>query len=135
FVTLEYPDGVVAHVHVSWLDPNKTRNMTVVGEKKMVVYDDVSTDERLRIYDKGVDITTIPDAYGEFRLVTRSGDVHIPRLPTTEPLRAECLHFIHCIRTGETPISDGWDGYRVTRMLEAADESMQRDGAVVNFGG
>lgn len=133
FITLEYPAGIVAHVHVSWLDPNKTRSMTVVGENKMVVYDDVSADERLRIYDKGVQIDKIPDAYGEFRLVTRSGDIHIPRLPTTEPLRAECSHFVDCIRTGKTPISDGVDGYRVTRMLEAADESMRSDGATVQL--
>lgn len=131
FITLEYPEGIIAHVHVSWLDPNKTRSMTVVGENKMVVYDDVSTDERLRIYDKGVQIDKIPDAYGEFRLVTRSGDIHIPRLPTTEPLRAECLHFVTCIRSGQTPLTDGVDGYRVVRMLEAADNSLRRDGASV----
>lgn len=131
FVVMQYPDGSAAHVHVSWLDPNKTRRMTVVGEKKMVVYDDVSSDERIRIYDKGVVRDSLPDAYGEFRLLTRSGDVHIPSLPTTEPLRAECAHFVECIRSGQSPMTDGVDGYRVVRMLEAAQESMERDGLPV----
>ncbi len=131
FVTIEYPGGIVAQVHVSWLDPNKTRGMTVVGENKMVVYNDVSQDERLRVYDKGVLLDKIPDAYGEFRLLTRTGDVHIPNLPTTEPLRAECQHFVECMRTGKTPLTDGADGYRVVRMLEAADESLRGGGIAV----
>jgi len=134
FITVEYPGNIVAHVHVSWLDPNKTRRMTVVGDAKMAVYDDVSQDERIRIYDKGVMRDSIPDLYGEFRLVTRFGDVHIPNLPTTEPLRAECAHFVECIRTGQRPISDGVDGYRVVRMLEAAQQSMQRDGLPMQLG-
>ncbi len=134
FVTLEYPAGIIAHVHVSWLDPGKVRRMTFVGEQKMVVYDDVSVDERLRIYDKGVIRDAIPDAYGEFKLITRSGDVHIPMLETTEPLRAECAHFVACIRDGSTPISDGVDGYRVVRMLEAAQESLEHGGLSVDLG-
>jgi predicted dehydrogenase len=102
--------------------------MTVVGDEKMAVYDDVSQDERIRVYDKGVIRDSLPDAYGEFRLVTRFGDVHIPNLPTTEPLRAECAHFIECIRTGQQPISGGVDGYRVVRMLEAAQQSIEQQG-------
>jgi predicted dehydrogenase len=133
FVTLEYPGGEVAHVHVSWLDPGKVRRMTVVGETKMAVYDDVS-DERLRIYDKGVIPDKLPDAYGEFKLITRSGDMYIPKLDTTEPLRAECAHFVECIRTRQTPVSDGVDGYRVVQMLEAAQQSMDSDGAPVAIG-
>jgi predicted dehydrogenase len=133
FITVEYPGNIVAHVHVSWLDPNKTRRMTVVGDEKMAVYDDVSQDERIRIYDKGVIRDSIPDAYGEFRLVTRSGDIYIPNLPTTEPLRAECAHFVECIRTGRQPISDGVDGYRVVRMLEAAQQSMEQEGLPVRL--
>jgi predicted dehydrogenase len=131
FIALEYPGGIAAHVHVSWLDPGKVRRMTVVGENKMVVYDDVSADERLRVYDKGVVRDAIPDAYGEFKMITRSGDVHVPLLETTEPLRAECAHFVACIRDGSTPISDGVDGYRVVRMLEAAQTSAANNGARV----
>jgi predicted dehydrogenase len=134
FVTLEYPAGEVAHIHVSWLDPGKVRRMTVVGESKMAVYDDVS-DERLRIYDRGVMPDKLPDGFGEFKLITRGGDITIPKLDTTEPLRAECAHFVHCIRTGETPISDGIDGYTVVQMLEAAQRSMDSDGVPVGIGG
>lgn len=133
FVTLEYPGGEVAHVHVSWLDPGKVRRMTVVGESKMAVYDDVS-DERLRIYDRGVMPDKLPDGFGEFKLITRGGDITIPKLDTTEPLRAECAHFVHCIRTGETPISDGMDGYTVVQMLEAAQQSMDSNGTPVAIG-
>lgn len=130
FITLEYPGGEVAHVHVSWLDPGKVRRLTVVGENKMAVYDDVS-DERLRIFDKGVIPDKLPDAYGEFKLITRSGDMYVPKLDTTEPLRAECAHFVDCIRTGQTPISDGLDGYGVVQILEAAQQSLDSDGAPV----
>lgn len=133
FVTLEYPGGVVAHVHVSWIDPGKVRRMTFVGDSRMVVYDDVSQDERIKIYDRGVMPDTLPDAYGEFRMITRGGDVQIPRLDTTEPLRAECLHFVECIRTGATPITSGRDGYQVVRMLEAAQTSMEHDGTPVDM--
>jgi predicted dehydrogenase len=133
FVTLEYPGGEVAHVHVSWLDPGKVRRMTVVGERKMAVYDDVS-DERLKIYDRGVMPDRLPDDFGEFKLITRGGDILIPKLDTTEPLRAECAHFVACIRTGQTPISDGKDGYTVVQMLEAAQRSMDSDGAGVEIG-
>lgn len=132
FVTLEYPGGEVAHVHVSWLDPGKVRRMTVVGESKMAVYDDVS-DERLRIYDRGVMPDKLPDGFGEFKMITRGGDITIPKLDTTEPLRAECAHFVQCIRTGETPISDGMDGYTVVQMLEAAQQSMDSDGTPVEI--
>ncbi len=131
FITLEYPGGVAAHVHVSWLDPGKVRRMTFVGDAKMVVYDDVSQDERIRIFDRGVMPDALPDAYGEFRMITRGGDVTIPRLETTEPLRAECAHFVECIRTGAQPITGGRDGYDVVRMLEAAQRSMDADGAPV----
>lgn len=133
FVTLEYPGGEVAHVHVSWLDPGKVRRMTVVGEQKMAIYDDVS-DERLRIYDRGVMPDKLPNDFGEFKLITRGGDITIPKLDTTEPLRAECAHFVACIRTGETPTSDGMDGYTVVQMLEAAQASMDQDGAAVAIG-
>ncbi len=132
FVTLEYPGGEVAHVHVSWLDPGKVRRMTVVGEQKMAIYDDVS-DERLRIYDRGVVPDKLPNDFGEFKLLTRSGDMTVPKLEPTEPLRAECAHFVECIRSGQTPISDGVDGYVVVQMLEAAQQSMDNDGAPVEI--
>lgn len=133
FVTLEYPGNISAHVHVSWLDPGKVRRMTFVGDQKMVVYDDVSQDERIKIFDRGLMPDKLPDAYGEFRMITRGGDVTIPRLDTTEPLRAECLHFVESIRNGTTPITSGKDGYLVVQMLEAAQQSMENDGASITL--
>jgi predicted dehydrogenase len=131
FMTLDFPNGVGANVHISWLDPLKVRRMTVVGSEKMVVYDDVSADAKLMVYDKGVTKRPRVDeslgtfqTFSEFQLMLRAGDVLIPRVDFTEPLKAECQHFVDCIRTGETPRSDGRQGLHVVRALEAADRSM-----------
>jgi predicted dehydrogenase len=131
FITLDFPGGVGANVHISWLNPNKVRRMTVVGSHKMIVYDDVSPDAKIAVYDKGV--TKKPnnvgpslgryETFGEFQLLLRAGDVLIPRLDFVEPLRVECMHFVECIRTEQRPLTDGYDGLRVVRALEAA----QRD--------
>jgi predicted dehydrogenase len=138
FMTLDFPGGVGANVHISWLDPFKIRQMTVVGSKKMIVYDDVSADARITIYDKGVARTRRstegrpPGAYetfGEFQLLLRAGDVLIPKVDFVEPLRVECQHFVDCIRSGERPLTDGTSGLRVVRVLEAAQASMAASGA------
>ena len=107
FVNLQYPGKVMAHLHVSWLDPNKVRTITVVGSKKMLVYDDVSNTEKLRVYDKGVNVLPHYDSFGEFQLSYRYGDIVLPRIEDTEPLRNEAEHFIHAIRTGETSANEG----------------------------
>jgi predicted dehydrogenase len=132
FLLLEFPSGAVAHIHNSWLDPNKTRQATFVGTKKMVVYDDVDTLRKLQIFDKGVVMRpeSLP-SFGEFQLSIREGDIIIPRIPTTEPLKAEIAHFVHCIQTGETPISDGEHGWQVVKILAAADQSMAQGGASI----
>jgi predicted dehydrogenase len=132
---LDFPGAVGANVHLSWLDPNKVRQMTVVGSKKMVVYDDTSPDEKIRLYDKGV--TTRGDwaklgayeRFSEFQLMLRAGDVLIPKLDFAEPLRAECQHFVDCIRSGETPLSDGRSGLQVVQMLMATDRALASSGA------
>jgi predicted dehydrogenase len=132
FMTLDYPGGIGANVHISWLDPLKVRRMTIVGSEKMIVYDDVSADAKLTLYDRGVTKKQLDDAngpgsyrtYGEFQLLLRAGDVLIPKLEFTEPLKLECQHFVDCIRSGETPRSDGRQGLRVVRALEAAQRSM-----------
>jgi predicted dehydrogenase len=138
FMTLDYPGGVGANVHISWLDPFKTRQMTVVGSKKMIVYDDVSADARITIYDKSVARTRrspeggAPGSYetfGEFQLLLRAGDVLIPKIDFVEPLRVECQHFVDCIQSGETPRTDGVSGLHVVRALEAAQASMDAGGA------
>jgi predicted dehydrogenase len=134
FLNMEYPGGILASVHISWLDPLKVRRMTIVGSEKMVVYDDVSADAKVTVYDRGVTKQLIDKAeaslgsyrtYGEFQLLLRAGDVLIPKLDFVEPLKIECQHFVDCIRTGETPVSDGRQGLWVVRALEAAQRSLQ----------
>jgi len=129
FLYLEYPEKIVAHVHVSWLDPCKTRKITVVGSEKMLVYDDVESLEKIRIYDKGVERPPYTDTFGEFQCSYRYGDVVIPHIDFTEPLRVECQHFIDCIRKEERhPLSCGYDGLRVVRVLELAQRSLDNGG-------
>jgi predicted dehydrogenase len=120
FCFLRFPSGLAAHLHLSWLDPHKERRFTVVGSRRMATFDDMDLERKLTLYDKGFD----EDArtYGEY--ITRSGDVFSPRIPNVEPLRVECEHFIDCIRSGETPRSDGASGLRVVRVLEALQQSL-----------
>lgn len=125
FLDLEYPKRVIANIHVSWLDPCKIRRTTVVGTKKMLVYDDVSSLEKIRVYDKGVDMPPHYDSFGEFKLSYRFGDILTPRLDEAEPLKVECRHFVECIESNAKPRSNGDDGLGVVRVLEAASESMR----------
>ncbi len=131
FATLTFPDQVLAHVHASWLDPSKTRRMTVVGSEKMIIYDDVDSEAKLRIYDKGV--YRHGSAFGEAQLKVHSGDIHIPKIDMSEPLRNECVHFLECVREGKRPRTDGENGLRVIRVLEAAQESLAQNGAAVKI--
>jgi predicted dehydrogenase len=121
FCFLRFPSGLSAHLHLSWLDPHKERRFTVVGSQKMATFDDMALEGKLTIYDKGFD----EDArtYGEY--ITRSGDTYSPRIPAVEPLRLECEHFVHCVRTGQAPRSDGASGVRVVRVLEALQGSLE----------
>jgi predicted dehydrogenase len=132
FVTVGYPGGVLAHMHVSWLDPSKTRRTTVVGADKMLVYDDIDADAKLKVYDKGADRLDA-DAYGAYQYRLRDGEMHVPRLEMVEPLATELKHFLDCTLTGERPRTDGWNGARVVAVLEAADKSLKADGAKVNI--
>lgn len=135
FVNLQYPGKVMAHLHVSWLDPNKVRTITVVGSKKMLVYDDVSNTEKLRVYDKGVNVMPHYDSFGEFQLSYRYGDIVLPRIEDSEPLRNEAEHFVAAIR-GEVPLrSDGVSGLEVVRALEAACVSIGEGGSARVLGG
>ncbi len=131
FMHLKYPGSIMAHVHVSWLNPNKIRETTVVGSKKMLVYDDISSLEKIRIYDKGVTVLPHYDTFGEFQLSYRFGDIFIPRLDDSEPLKVACQHFIECIKTGVEPKSSGQHGLEVVRVIEAANESLAHSGAMV----
>jgi predicted dehydrogenase len=133
WMSLEFASGVSAHIHVSWLDPCKTRRVTLVGNRKMAVYDDVASLDKVAIYDRGVDRPPYTDTYGEFQLSYRYGDVHTPRLAWEEPLKRECAHFADSVRRGLTPRSDGQVGRRVVRVLEAASKSLKMDGAAVSL--
>jgi predicted dehydrogenase len=136
FIVLEY-GFAVAHIQVSWLSPNKVRRMTVVGSRKMVVYDDVAG--QVVIHDAGIDREHINrsfgefDSFGEFRLIQRSGDLHVPRLPTVEPLVAQSRHFVDCIATGGEPITNFEDAAAVVEILEAATLSRSNGGERVEL--
>ncbi|MGQ9602998.1 MAG: Gfo/Idh/MocA family protein [bacterium] len=128
FLVLNYPNDVVAHIHVSWLDPCKIRRTTLVGSKKMLVYDDTSTLEKIRVYDKGVTIQPHYDTFGEFQLAYRFGDIVVPRINDVEPLKSECMHFVECIKNRTKPRSDGYQGLSVVRVVECACESARLGG-------
>lgn len=128
FVTLEYPGHRIAHLHVSWLDPNKVREATFVGSRKMVVYDDVAMTDKIRIYDKGVDVMPHYDGFGEFHLSYRHGDILIPKIEQVEPLKVEAAHFVDCILGRSEPISDGNMGLQVVEVLEKACHSIREGG-------
>ena len=127
--TLNFSNGAIAFIHNSWLDPDKIRRITVVGSKKMLVYDDIKTNEKIKIYDKGVEVPPYYDTYAEFHFSYRYGDIYTPRIQEYEPLRRECEHFLDCIREGKTPKSDGYSGLRVVAILEAANKSIKNRGA------
>ena len=126
FVMLEFSDGRIAHIHLSWLDPHKIRKITVVGSQKMVTFDDMEPTEKLRIYDKGA--MRDYDSYGDWWITLRSGDIQIPRVDLTEPLKLECEHFLECVRTGQRPLTDGDNGLQVLRVLDAAQRSLESRG-------
>lgn len=137
YLEIMFPSGAMGHVHVSWLHPRKIRQTTIVGSKKMAVYDDVSETEKIHIYDKGL---AAPEKYivngnggtnGKFSAWPpnyRYGDVVIPFVSNAEPLKLECNHFISCITEGSKPRSDGWVGLKVTSILEASEKSLANGG-------
>jgi predicted dehydrogenase len=131
FINLQFPSGIVASVTVSWLAPRKVRDLTIVGEQRMVVYDDTQNDEPIKVYDKGV---VVPESaeFGEHQLTYRYGDTLVPHVSAAEPLGRQLLHFLEACETGRPSRSDGWFGLRVVEALEAADLSWQLDGAPVN---
>jgi predicted dehydrogenase len=130
FLHLRFGGGRMAHVHVSWLDPNKRREFTVVGSRKMVVFDDMEGSEKIRIYDKGVDRVGEIVSYSE-ALTVRSGDILVPKISAQEPLRLECQHFVDCVRERRAPLTDGESGLKVVRVLAAAQASLESGGAPV----
>jgi predicted dehydrogenase len=126
YMNLMFPDNILAHVHVSWLDPCKVRRVTVVGSKKMVIFNDVEND-KIKIVDKGVNTQRDIKTFADFQYSYRNGDIQIPYLRFIEPLRLECQHFLDCINNHSVPRTDGEDGYRVVRILEAAQRSLENN--------
>lgn len=131
--TLNFEGGEIAFIHTSWLDPYKVRKMTLVGSKKMLVYDDTHPNEKIKLFDKGIDAPPHYDTYGEFQFAYRYGDIFSPRIDDREPVRVECEHFIECIRDAKTPRSDGYSGMRVVTILEAICESIKKGGAQIKI--
>ena len=130
FLTLTFQGGTTANVQISWLAPRKMRQMVVVGSKRMVQYEDTSSDESVRIYDRGLDVSMAqaPATFGEYQLTYRSGDIVVPRIEAAEPLALELVDFAHSIRTGAEPRSNSALGLEIVRALEAAHLSMERSG-------
>ena len=124
FCFLRFPSGLTAHLHLSWLDPHKERRFTVVGSRRMATFDDMELERKLTLYDKGFDEDS--RTYGEY--ITRSGDVFSPRIANVEPLRIECEEFVASVRSGQAPLTDGADGVRVVRVLEALQRSLDEGG-------
>jgi predicted dehydrogenase len=128
YLTMYFPNGVMADLRVSWLDPNKIRSITIVGSKKMVVYDDIEPIEKVKIYNKGVDVQPYTDTYEEFHLAYRYGEVTPYPIQWDEPLKLECIQFLECIREGKIPRSDGLLGWKVVKILETAQRSLVNGG-------
>lgn len=137
YLEIMFPSGAMGHVHVSWLHPRKIRQTTIVGSQKMAVYDDVSENEKIHIYDKGLTVSKEMNGNSKFSAWPpnyRYGDVVIPFVSNAEPLKLECSHFINCINEGKLPRSDGWAGLKVTSILEAADKSLANGGQRIELG-
>jgi predicted dehydrogenase len=131
FATLRYPQGVLVNLHASWLNPRKTRNITIVGESRMLTFDDMNLNEPLRIYDKQAsNVHTRPyaDSFASFRASVPKDNVTVPKVPLGEPLATQCAHFLECIVTGKQPFTGGREGIAVVRALEAMERSIRAGG-------
>jgi predicted dehydrogenase len=132
FMTLYFPNKVIAHINVNWLSPVKVRTTLIGGEKRMIVWNDLEADEKVKVYDKGVKITSREGVY-DLLVSYRSGDMWSPQLEKVEALSKELNYFVECIATGNEPFNNGCAGLRIVRMLEAASESLKKKGALVRL--
>jgi predicted dehydrogenase len=130
FITVYFPDEIIAHVNVNWLSPVKVRTTLIGGKDKMLVWNDLEADEKIKIYDKGVQMTSREGVY-DLLVSYRSGDVWAPKVEQTEALKVELGYFLDCINNNETPINDGEAGLRIVRLLEAADQSLNERGRII----
>jgi len=132
FLMIEFTHNIIAHIHISWLAPSKIRQTVIIGSRKMLIYNDAESVEKIKIFDKGV---TLPEAknYRKFLPEYRVGDVISPQVETTEPLQLECRHFIDCILKNKRPETDGINGLNVVKILEAAEKSLKNNGGIVRL--
>lgn len=133
FMTVNFENGTLGHVHVSWLDPRKVRQVTVIGDKKMILFDDIAVQEPIRIYDKGVRRSPEYSDFGEFKAIVYDGDVVIPKVQLGEPLKNQCREFLNDLQAGKIRRSGASFGLNVVRVLDAARESLKRKGRVVEL--
>lgn len=133
FISLSFPKNVLANIHVSWLDPRKVREIIIVGDKKMAVWNDLNVAEPVRLYDKGVIREPYYNDFGEFQLLIREGEVNIPKIEQIEPLRLQSLHFVECLKKRKRPISDGEFGLEVVKVLNSIQKSLKEDGKPVKI--
>jgi predicted dehydrogenase len=132
FISLGYPGNLLGHIHVSWADPDKAREVVVVKADSRIVFNDLNGVEQVRVFEKGIStLEPEPLNYGEFRFQIRDGDIISPRIEASEPLKNECRHFLECVRLGQQPISGGIEGREVVRVLEAVNRSIQLKGVQV----
>lgn len=134
YITLFFSELQIAHVHVNWLTPVKVRHTLIGGSEKMILYDDLEPSEKVKVYDKGITVTLGSEAVYEMLISYRSGDMWAPRLDTTEALQTEVLHFLSCIQDGSQPETDGHSGLRLIQLIEAANQSMQARGKLIEIG-
>jgi predicted dehydrogenase len=133
YLTLQFESGPIAHTRLSWLDPHKARRINVIGSSKMAVYDDLENIEKLKLYDRQVDRIMRTDTFGAHQYAYHYGNIISPHIEMSEPLRLECEHFLRSVVTRESPMTDGLDGLRVVRVIEAAQESLANNGAPVSL--
>lgn len=133
YLTIYFSDKIIAHINVNWLSPVKVRTTLIGGEKKMLVWNDLEPDEKVKVYDKGVSITNRPNSVYDLLVSYRSGDMWAPKVEPTEALAAEAKYFVECIEKNQKPFNDGVAGLRVVEILEAADVSLKRRGEPVQI--
>ena len=133
FMVMEFPQGEIAHVHVSWIDPEKRREMEVVGTKGLIKFDDMNLAEPVRIIQQSMREVPSYTTFGEFHMVTQARSGIIPAVEAKEPLKEQCQEFVRAIQSGKRPLSDVWDGYRICAILEAAEQSAAQGGAPVEI--
>src|SRR5271168_3892411 len=132
FLTLYYPNNVIGHINVNWLSPVKVRTTLIGGEKKMLVWNDIEVDEKIKLYDKGVQMGN-PEGLYQMLVSYRTGDMWAPKVEQVEALKVEAAYFVDCILNNRTPFNDGQAGLRIVRMLEAADESLKQKGKIIQL--